>query len=460
MNHRRGRFGVGCVVRGFAGWALAAVLGFGLVQAQDPDYTLRIVGTETINLDGTTTCSVEFENQGSDATGVQYGVCQDSDVLSLATADFGLDGAALDTTFAAVTLQGNDGYTTGVLMNVISGAVIASGATLGSLTSADYVADGVSAGEGVLTDLELCDVLGSPEVVTAIVVGGTDITPVVENKTLEIITASFTFSLPTIDLEYRPDEPAVSFTVNASISEDANTPNQTQGFSMGISHDGSVITPTDVQPLGPLNDLNGGDGPTFFGVNLSPVGGDGLTVGVVYVALDDETIGFDVETEVLEISYDSVEAALDGNEIGAASALSFTDSLGAPEVRNTVVISGFSEDVILVGGAVNFIPILQNPFIRGDCNDTGNVDITDGIFLLSQLFEVPVSMIPCDNACNANGQIEAGSVFLGVADAIYLFDYLFLDGPEPPAPFPDCGPSELPFEEAPPENCEVFESCE
>lgn len=73
-------------------------------------------------------------------------------------------------------------------------------------------------------------------------------------------------------------------------------------------------------------------------------------------------------------------------------------------------------------------------FIRGGCNGDGSLDIGDPIFLLGYLFQ---SSEPpaCFDACDVN---DDGSVDIG--DGISLLSGLFGDGPQPPAPWPDCGP--------------------
>lgn len=78
------------------------------------------------------------------------------------------------------------------------------------------------------------------------------------------------------------------------------------------------------------------------------------------------------------------------------------------------------------------------PFIRGDGNNDGRVNLADGIFLLHHLL-LDGAEPGCEVACDVSGDGE-----LTVADAIYLLEYRFVEGPSPPAPFPDCGgPGEL-----------------
>ena len=71
-------------------------------------------------------------------------------------------------------------------------------------------------------------------------------------------------------------------------------------------------------------------------------------------------------------------------------------------------------------------------FLRGDCNEDGDLDITDAIFGLTYLFvggETP----SCIEACNTNRDGDHD-----LTDAIYLLYFLFTGGEAPPAPWPVC----------------------
>ncbi|MCA8963139.1 MAG: hypothetical protein KDC38_21595, partial [Planctomycetes bacterium] len=72
-------------------------------------------------------------------------------------------------------------------------------------------------------------------------------------------------------------------------------------------------------------------------------------------------------------------------------------------------------------------------FRRGDCNTDGGMDISDAIFLLSELFSGGPSG-SCADSCDAN---DDGGKDIG--DAIYILATLFSGGPNPPAPFGACG---------------------
>jgi hypothetical protein len=94
----------------------------------------------------------------------------------------------------------------------------------------------------------------------------------------------------------------------------------------------------------------------------------------------------------------------------------------------------------------------EGGFQRGDCNDDGNVDISDAVCILSWLF-LGEDAPGCLAATNANGDVGTD-----LSDAVYLLTHLFLGGPAPVDPFPECGPGRLPTDEemgcgTPPTNC-------
>jgi len=95
------------------------------------------------------------------------------------------------------------------------------------------------------------------------------------------------------------------------------------------------------------------------------------------------------------------------------------------------------------------------PFLRGDCNGDGNVigQVGDAVYVLNFNFTggpVPV----CMAACDSNGD---GNVIGQVGDAIYTLNFNFLGGPAIPEPFPECGTSSEPRDEA--LGCEVPLEC-
>ena len=68
-------------------------------------------------------------------------------------------------------------------------------------------------------------------------------------------------------------------------------------------------------------------------------------------------------------------------------------------------------------------------FVRGAINTSAGIDLSDAVFLLTALFS-GTETLPCDDAADTN---DDG--LLNVADGIYLLSYLFNDGLPPPPPF-------------------------
>ena len=87
-------------------------------------------------------------------------------------------------------------------------------------------------------------------------------------------------------------------------------------------------------------------------------------------------------------------------------------------------------------------------FVRGDADSSGNINLTDGVFLLNFLF-LGAKAPTCRHSADAN---DSGD--LNLTDAIVLFNWLFLGGERPPEPSPsggnyprtDCGTDPTPDE--------------
>jgi len=71
--------------------------------------------------------------------------------------------------------------------------------------------------------------------------------------------------------------------------------------------------------------------------------------------------------------------------------------------------------------------------VRGDCNDDGQNDISDAVFLLASLFQDGAAPA-CEDSCDIN---DDGDIDIG--DVIHGLDGLFSGGPAPSSPYPSCG---------------------
>ena len=97
--------------------------------------------------------------------------------------------------------------------------------------------------------------------------------------------------------------------------------------------------------------------------------------------------------------------------------------------------------VVLLATAVGFGPEArgQAPFVRGDVDASGTIDMTDPIASLQWMFLGTYESL-CLGAMDAN---DSGAINL--SDPIYVLGYLFLGtDTQIPAPFPSCGPDPTP----------------
>ena len=78
-------------------------------------------------------------------------------------------------------------------------------------------------------------------------------------------------------------------------------------------------------------------------------------------------------------------------------------------------------------------PELPSPFIRGDVDGSGALELTDAVRTLGELF-LGLEPSACRDASDTN---DDGDVDL--SDAVAVLGYLFLGEDAPPAPYPDCG---------------------
>ncbi len=103
------------------------------------------------------------------------------------------------------------------------------------------------------------------------------------------------------------------------------------------------------------------------------------------------------------------------------------DGDGVDDVALRVILG--SEDAVIV----LFGKKTDAPFIRGDANMDGKVDISDAIATLGYLFLGGLERI-CLDAADANDDGE-----VNISDPIYLLEHLFLGGKPPPPPYPEAG---------------------
>ena len=80
-------------------------------------------------------------------------------------------------------------------------------------------------------------------------------------------------------------------------------------------------------------------------------------------------------------------------------------------------------------------------FLRGDANLDLEVNLTDAVYILNNLF-LGGAPLPCAEAADVNGDAATGGT-VDLSDGVYLLNFLFLGGDPVPAPFPECGSMKL-----------------
>ncbi len=227
--------------------------------------------------------------------------------------------------------------------------------------------------------------------------------------------------------------------IDLSVTIDSSAGGNIQGWSWGICSDPAALTLNGFVIGSEGAALNGGDGPDF---NEGAVYPDGYTVGVVICFTGCEVLN----PGIAELSRGSYTNNMPD---GSSTTLDSCDNLGTPPVSTVVVVNGASIPPTSNAGTVtSFVPPITS-HVRGDSNNDSKVNIADGIHMLTALFQAgPTS--DCESAADANGDGTFDQ-----ADAIFVFNYRFLDGPAPSAPFPDCG---VAAGQAP-EDCASHSSC-
>lgn len=82
-------------------------------------------------------------------------------------------------------------------------------------------------------------------------------------------------------------------------------------------------------------------------------------------------------------------------------------------------------------------------FIRCDVNNDRRLNLTDAVWMLNEAFVGgEKTLCPIARDCDANDRHD-------LSDVVYALAHLFMGGPLPPQPYPDCGQ----VEDMMPEDC-------
>ena len=185
-----------------------------------------------------------------------------------------------------------------------------------------------------------------------------------------------------------------------------------QGFSFGAMHDDPTVTLLDIVPGSLVTTLGCGDGPAFFEASIPEPNSYGVVVAVADFdpTANGNQIPVGSGVEIARLVYQTTPGSL-------PMQIDLVGGLGSPPVAlevtaNFVSLDPWSSAGLLLSGV---------PFIRGECNLDGTVNLADAIRILNHLFPVaPQTPIGCFDACDAN---DDGLMNLG--DAVTILGALF-----------------------------------
>jgi len=290
-------------------------------------------------------------------------------------------------------------------------------------------------GGGEPATLSFTDELGTPPIRTLMVVGGSSFSPA-EQLGSEVYVVE-------CEPNFRPHLGSVSGAVGSEkqipvyldFNHEGTADYVVQGWALGVRHDSSMLELLDVSIDGTDTQTakNGGE-PDFTQFKFVPAPPPGATEGFTHgVVLDF------MSQVTLPAQNDFLDCIATYRLIGEppcpdtlSTQVEAVGDLGDPVVRMVMVVEGESRVPCETDPAVVTIVCAQ-PFLRGDGNSDGRLDIADGIFIFNYLF-LQGPEPDCLDAADAN---DDGAV--DGSDGIYIINYQFLDGPPPPPPFPETG---------------------
>jgi len=407
----------------------------GGLEAQNPNYILRFSpdlggpSGSTIQVD----CLQDIQAGATVVAGWSFGICHNfqqirpiaiADGITVLTAKNGQPVDFLQNAFFPGNPTNSGGVIQGVVICLTSCATLPPGTGYEMLT----VTYELLAANGTTSTIQYCDtsgtaIPGQPGVQTIVVVSGAGVIPTKIAGPIDIDIIPFILSAASVG----PIEQGGSATVPISLTNSLPV----FGFSFGLTYPPAALDLIAVDQGAGLLALQPG-GADFFGVSTSPTGGTGFTVGAVFSLSSNLPMPAGPPVEIVIADYDVLATAPLGN-----ANLTFSSALAPPAPAPPVpIVVSIGEDTVvpsIVNGAVTVIESAGIEFIRGDVNNTGNLDLSDAISLLGYQFSAGAAP-PCLDSADMtdNGAID-------ISDSVYLLTYQFSAGPPPVAPFPACG---------------------
>ncbi len=359
-------------------------------------------------------------------TGWSFALCHDATILEVIQIE---EGPVLQTAnggdpvdFVSTTLVPGEGWTSGMLVDFFGANRLNPGDNL-HIYTATYAPTSLGS-----TTPCFCEGIGEIPVTTWMLSGDAYYYPSYECPTIAIDGMGpvflFRAGASASTYEFFGGHGVVCQQVSIEELETTPSPTPVSGFLMTLHHDEQLLTVLGAEPTPELVALNGGTEPVFWSVDLLT---DGISIATE-LSTTGTTIEFIDSTPVALVEYETVAAAVQSQLATFESTLYWDDPSGSD---NAVTTPSGDVTPAFFDGTVTLTPVFHR-FRRGDCNGDATLNIGDVIHVLNAVFGI--GTVPCLEACRTNADL-----FLDLADGIYLASYLFLQGPPPPSPFPNCG---------------------
>jgi len=206
------------------------------------------------------------------------------------------------------------------------------------------------------------------------------------------------------------------------------------GFQFGLAVDSQEVRVESIEPGAAVEAAGGAD---FWGVRVHE--GKGATLGAV-LAL--EPAGGSWRALPANTADQEIARVTLCTTAGESTVtVGLTGELGDPVVEVVVDVDGTSYTPELgdpVSVTVQRSCAAQAQFVRGDVNQDGRLNVSDGVAIARFVFNTGRHrdlIAACQDSADAN---DDGEVTL--VDALYVLRYLFTNGPDIPPPAGSCGP--------------------
>ena len=205
-----------------------------------------------------------------------------------------------------------------------------------------------------------------------------------------------------------------------SLTISAISTGEISGVSFGL-----CIDPTQLSSL-VLSEVAGQEYDTFFVVE-SPT--EGIGVGIVFDFFLVDVLPAGIEHPVATLSYAVDPGATQDISVAVCDLvvpMPPLESIMSDAMASELSVTPVPGVISIGGGGTNFL--------RGDFDGDGMIQIIDAIRILGWAF-----LGEADPGCLASIDVNGDNSIAGLLVPILLLQFLFLSGPPPAAPYPNCG---------------------